>query len=194
MRHCSATGKGSTIAITVLLLAALLLSTSCASRQIEELSFSDPVSSSASFTDFDESSIETKLDVVEVARSNIGVRYKFGGTSPQTGFDCSGLVFWSYQQVGVTLPRRARDQLKFGINVDDKSQLQPGDIVVFKGTNSRTGWHSGIYTGDGMFIHSRSRDKTVTESKIRQAYYAKHFAGARRILRHDSQRTQAVSP
>jgi len=129
--------------------------------------------------------IEKKLNIVEAARSNIGVRYRFGGSSPQTGFDCSGLVSWSYQQVGVTLPRRAREQLTFGVKVDDKSQLLPGDIVVFRRTSSRTGWHSGIYTGDGKFIHSPRRGKTVTETKLGQAYFAQRFAGARRIPRDD---------
>ena len=124
--------------------------------------------------------MEKKLDVIEAARSNMGVRYKFGGISPQTGFDCSGLVCWSYEQVGVSLPRRARDQLMFGLKVD-KKELQPGDIVVFKGTNSRSGWHSGIYTGDGKFIHSPSSGKGVKESKLDQAYYTRSFAGASRI-------------
>ena len=122
-------------------------------------------------------------DVVEAAYSNIGVRYKYGGRTPQTGFDCSGLVCWSYEQVGITLPRRARDQINFGIAVEDKSQLQPGDIVVFKGTNNRSGWHSGIYAGDGAFIHSPQRGRAVTEARLDKAYYVKHYAGARRIVR-----------
>jgi hypothetical protein len=135
--------------------------------------------------------IEKKLNIVEAARSNIGVRYRFGGSSPQTGFDCSGLVSWSYQQGGVTLPRRAREQLTFGIKVDDKSQLLPGDIVVFRRTSGRTGWHSGIYTGGGKFIHSPRRGKTVTETRLAQPYFAQRFAGARRIP-HDGQHTNPV--
>ena len=121
------------------------------------------------------------LSIVDAARSNIGVRYTFGGRSPKTGFDCSGLVYWSYEQAGIILPRRSRDLLKFGIKVDDKSQLQPGDIVVFKRTGGRTGWHSGIYSGNGKFIHSPHNGKTVTESMLDQAYYAKRYVGARRI-------------
>lgn|GEM_PF-643466 len=155
---------------SVLLLAAALLSAGCATRQT---GVEAPVPASAS-------AMEKKLDVTEAARSSIGVRYKFGGNSPQTGFDCSGLVCWSYEQVGVSLPRRARDQLMFGIQVD-KNELQPGDIVVFKGTNSRTGWHSGIYTGNGKFIHSPSSGKAVTESNLDEAYYARSYAGASRI-------------
>ena len=119
-------------------------------------------------------------DVITAARSNIGVPYKYGGNSPETGFDCSGFVCWTYEQVGVSLPRRARDQLAFGKKVD-KKDLQPGDIVVFKGTRNRSGWHSGIYTGDGKFIHSPRTGRTVTESLLDEKYYAQRYAGACRI-------------
>jgi hypothetical protein len=154
---------------SVLLLAAALLSAGCAIRQTVDA----PVPASAPV-------MEKKLDVIEAARSNIGIRYKYGGNSPRTGFDCSGLVCWSYEQVGVSLPRRARDQLMFGIRVD-RDALQPGDIVVFKGTNNRSGWHSGIYTGNGQFVHSPSSGKAVTESNLDDAYYARRYAGASRI-------------
>lgn len=129
--------------------------------------------------------VEKSQDVVAAARSNLGVPYRFGGTSPQTGFDCSGLVCWTYEQVGISLPRRAKDQLAFGQPVG-KNELQPGDIVVFKGTRGRTGWHSGIYTGNGMFIHSPSTGKTVEETPLDKEYYANRYAGARRIPRDGS--------
>ena len=130
--------------------------------------------------------VEQKMDVAESARSTIGTPYRFGGNSPETGFDCSGLVCWSYRQVGIDLPRRAKDQLMFGERVTRKEDLQLGDIVVFKGTRGRTGWHSGIYTGDGKFVHSPSTGKTVTEDRLDEKYYAQRFAGARRIPRDGS--------
>lgn len=156
------------------LLAAILLTVGCASRQ------QAPVPAAPG----SRASVEKKLDpgVLEAARSNIGAPYRYGGDSPQSGFDCSGLVCWSYEQVGISLPRRARDQLMFGLKVD-KNELQPGDIVVFKGTRGRSGWHSGIYSGDGKFIHSPGTGKTVTESELSESYFARRYIGATRIPR-----------
>lgn len=131
---------------------------------------------------------QTETDVVAAARKNIGVPYRFGGYSPETGFDCSGLVSWSYAQVGVNLPRRARDQIRFGVPVQKKEELEPGDIVVFRDRRSRTGWHSGIYSGEGRFIHSPSQGRTVEEIRLDEEYYARRFAGARRIPRDGSEK------
>lgn len=125
-------------------------------------------------------------NVVEAARSTIGAPYRFGGSSPATGFDCSGLVSWSFEQTGVRVPRRAQDQLSAGQTVLRRSELKPGDIVVFKGTNNRTGWHSGIYTGSGRFVHSPRTGKNVIESSLDEEYYAKRFAGGSRVLSGDS--------
>jgi cell wall-associated NlpC family hydrolase len=130
----------------------------------------------------------TEQDVVVAARKGLGTPYRFGGTSPQTGFDCSGLVLWSYEQVGIRLPRSAREQIRFGMPVQRKEDLKPGDIVVFKGIRSRTGWHSGIYAGNGKFIHSPSNGKVVTESGMDEDYFARRFAGARRIPRDGSEK------
>jgi hypothetical protein len=118
-----------------------------------------------------------------MAKTNLGVPYRFGGTSPKTGFDCSGLVCWSFEQVGVKVPRIAKDHLKAGVKVESREQLRPGDIVVFKGMRSRTGWHSGIYSGNGMFVHSPSTGKTVRESLLSESYFAKRYVGGRRIPR-----------
>jgi hypothetical protein len=159
-----------------LVLAAFLLffGASCSTLQLENIDSAAPD--------------RTETDVVAAARKNIGAPYRFGGYSPETGFDCSGLVSWSYAQVGVNLPRRARDQIQFGIPIQKKEELQPGDIVVFRDRRSRTGWHSGIYSGEGKFIHSPSQGRTVEEIRLDEEYYASRFAGARRVPRDGSEK------
>lgn len=128
---------------------------------------------------------EPHQEVLRAARSSTGVPYKYGAASPEIGFDCSGLVYWAYQHVGVNLPRRAKDQANFGTSVR-KEDIRPGDIVVFKGVYGRSGWHCGIYTGNGMFVHSPSKGKTVTETSLDSKYFAKRFFTARRISLDDN--------
>lgn len=114
------------------------------------------------------------------AKNLKGVRYRNGGDSPETGFDCSGYVCWVYNENGISLPRTAREQSRVGRAVN-KKDLQPGDIVAFR-IRSRTGYHTGIYTGNGNFIHSPSSGKRVSESSMNSAYWRKRFIGARRVL------------
>lgn len=116
--------------------------------------------------------------VVKTARTQIGKPYKFGGNSPKTGFDCSGLIVWSYKQYGVKVPRRAVEQAKHG-KVVKKSALRQGDIVVFR--ISRT-WHTGIYSGAGKFIHSPSSGKRIREDNIHSEYWKRRYYSARRII------------
>ena len=126
--------------------------------------------------------VEQYNNVVTTAKSAIGIPYRFGGSSPDTGFDCSGLVAWSYKQMGVRLPRLAKDQLYAGSKVLDRSELKAGDIVVFKGTSSPSGWHSGIYAGNGNFVHSPRTGRHVTVSSLEDNYFARRFVGGTRVL------------
>lgn len=118
----------------------------------------------------------TGQSVVRSARAAVGTPYRPGGDSLREGFDCSGLVCWAYAKNGVSLPRTTVEQRNLGRSVS-KGSLQPGDIVVF---NIRRGLHTGIYTGDGKFIHSPSRGKTVREESLNQAYWAERFVEGRR--------------
>lgn len=128
---------------------------------------------------------ETRYDssrghsVVAKARSQIGGRYKYGGSSPQTGFDCSGLIEWSYKQCGIRVPRITEDQAEAGVAVG-KNQLRPGDILVFR-ISSRSGLHTAIYSGNGKFIHSPSSGKRVREEEL-NGYWTSRYITARRIL------------
>lgn len=98
--------------------------------------------------------------IVRVAYSQVGKKYVPGGASPKKGFDCSGLVWWAYSQHGIKIPRISVDQAKTGKAVS-KRQARAGDIVVFKTSNSPRGLHTGIYCGNGTFIHSPSSGKRV---------------------------------
>lgn len=112
----------------------------------------------------------------------IGTPYKFGGSHPDEGLDCSGLVRYVYRQsAAVELPHNAKDISDSGLPVD-RSELRPGDLVFFN-TLKRPFSHVGIYQGDGKFIHASSRrDKRVTVSDMANGYWKERFDGARRIL------------
>ncbi len=118
--------------------------------------------------------------VVATAKTQLGKPYKYGGETPGTGFDCSGLIHWSYRQHGVVVPRVAKDQARCGKAVK-RSQLTPGDIVVFR-ISSRSGIHTGLYSGNGKFVHSPSSGKRIREDSINTDYWKRRYVSARRVL------------
>lgn len=110
----------------------------------------------------------------------IGVRYKWGGFRPDTGFDCSGLVVYVYQQItGRLLPRTTYDMARAGETIDS-TELQPGDLVFFN-TLRRPYSHVGIYLGDSRFIHAPSRGGKVEIVSMENRYWQSRFNGARRL-------------
>lgn len=118
--------------------------------------------------------------ITKTALSNIGVPYRSGGNHPSRGFDCSGLVCYTYSQHGIKMPRTSQEQMSAGKAVP-ASQLQPGDLVVFKISNRR-GYHSGIYSGNGMFVHSPRKGDTVREDSMSSKYWAPKLVATRRIV------------
>lgn len=116
--------------------------------------------------------------VVKTARSAIGTPYVPGGRNPG-GFDCSGLVQWAYQSVGVKLPRTAREQSVIGQRITRVEDMRAGDIVAFR--HPRRGYHTGIYVGDGKFVHSPRRRSSVKISSLDDPYFNNTFLGARRV-------------
>lgn len=116
--------------------------------------------------------------VVKTARSAIGTPYVRGGRNPG-GFDCSGLVQWAYQSVGVKLPRTAREQSAIGQRIMRVEDMRAGDIVAFR--HPRRGYHTGIYVGDGKFVHSPRRRSSVKISSLDDPYFNNTFLGARRV-------------
>ncbi|WP_404299682.1 C40 family peptidase [Alicycliphilus denitrificans] len=123
-------------------------------------------------------------DLVSTAMGFIGVPYRRGGNSAETGFDCSGFVRTIYEQAkGMVLPRKASEQAA-ATAVIDKKDLQPGDLVFFN-TMRRTFSHVGIYLGDGKFIHSPRAGAQVRVEDMGVAYWARRFNGARRVAQND---------
>ncbi len=118
--------------------------------------------------------------VAATARTQLGVKYKSGGATPQTGFDCSGFVCWTYAQYGVNLPRRTDEQASSGASVHRKD-LRPGDLVVFR-ISRWAGLHIGIYVGKNSFIHSPSAGKRIREDSLGSAYWSKRFLSGRRVM------------
>lgn len=120
--------------------------------------------------------------VVRTAYNQIGKRYVPGGASPRRGFDCSGLVWWSYGQQGIKVPRITSDQAKAGRKVSRKA-AKPGDIVVFRTGHSPRGLHTGIYVGEQKFIHSPSKGKTVCMESLSHSYWRDRLISVRRVGR-----------
>jgi cell wall-associated NlpC family hydrolase len=113
-----------------------------------------------------------------VAKRYLGVRYRWGGTSPR-GFDCSGFMQYVFARVGVALPRTTFDMFAAGAPVPT-AELQAGDLVFFQ-TVSPGPSHAGIYLGDGRFIHSSSGYRGVTITPMSTPYYQARYLGARRF-------------
>jgi len=135
----------------------------------------------------------TMQEVLMSALALSGTPYKFGGNSPETGFDCSGFVRYVFSQAAnLTLPHGARaiSQLGKSIPVD---QLQPGDLVFFN-TLKKTFSHVGIYVGDGRFIHAPSSGGGVDIVNMNDAYWSKRFNGARRLDKSAPQAPIADTP
>ncbi|WP_322013974.1 C40 family peptidase [Paraburkholderia sp. J12] len=119
-------------------------------------------------------------DVVVGALNMIGVRYRWGGNTPDSGLDCSGFVRYVFQDtLGLSLPRRAEEMSRVGEKVS-MSNLKPGDLVFFN-TMRRTFSHVGIYIGDNKFVHSPSTGSTIRVDDLDDGYWEKRFTGARRV-------------
>jgi len=118
--------------------------------------------------------------IANYALQFVGYDYCWGGTSPDTGFDCSGLVYYVYQHFGYTLNRVACDQAKNGVHVDP-ADLQPGDVLCFYSSSDYIG-HAGIYIGNGQFVHASTYSTGVIVSDLSSGSYSARGYEARRIV------------
>ena len=116
--------------------------------------------------------------LVRIATGFIGTPYKFGGDDPH-GFDCSGLVFYSYDRMGIEVPRTAADQRRAAERVK-RDRITPGDLVFFR-NSARKVDHVGIYAGAGRFIHAPRSGHVVSFAYLDDPYYRSHFVSAGRL-------------
>ena len=124
--------------------------------------------------------LESAQGLASAALDLIGIRYKWGGNTPETGLDCSGLVRYVFQQVtGVTLPRTAKDISRLGTEVAI-ADLQPGDLVFFN-TRRFAFSHVGIYLGNNQFVHAPRRGREVEVATLDSGFWQRRFDGARRM-------------
>ena len=121
-----------------------------------------------------------KSTVIKTACTQLGKNYRAGEASPHKGFDCSGLVWWSYKQHGIDVPRRTVEQAKAGKAVS-KKHARAGDIVVFKTSNSPNGLHTGLYYNREKFLHSPSKGKKVCLEKLSGGWWSKRLVAIRRV-------------
>lgn len=131
----------------------------------------------ASATDPQQSRIRTLL---HRALALLGTPYRWGGETPETGFDCSGLVGYVFQDtLGIDLPRVSRDMAEAGTAIDDRDAITAGDLVFF-GHGGRVD-HVGIYVGQGRFVHAPRTGRNVTVSSMDSGYWDNKFMQARRV-------------
>ena len=108
----------------------------------------------------------------------VGAPYRYGGMSLK-GFDCSGLVLYSYRQAGITLPHSTDQQRHLGKSVR-RAELRPGDLVFFDQQGKKHG-HVAIYVGNGEIVHAPSSGKRVRRDRLDSPYWKKHLSEARRL-------------
>ncbi len=120
--------------------------------------------------------------ILETAYTQIGRMYRYGGSSPRTGFDCSGFTRWVFAQNGIKLPRSSGEQLYAGKPVSKKN-LRPGDLLIYsRRIGRRRGTHVGIYVGNGKFIHSPRTGHRIQVSDAFDHYRTPRFIAARRVI------------
>ena len=132
-----------------------------------------------------------RSDIVLRALTLIDTPYRYGGSTPASGFDCSGLVRYVYQAVGARpLPRRSEEMGKVGESIS-RSQLEPGDLVFFN-TLARAYSHVAIYIGEGRFLHAPARGGRVRIEALDDRYWRARFDGARRFIDADVRTLRAA--
>jgi cell wall-associated NlpC family hydrolase len=118
--------------------------------------------------------------IAEVAMGMVGTRYRYGGTDPVEGFDCSGLVHYAYRQAGYSVPRTSRELFRAARKIA-VGEADPGDLMFFQDQTKLS--HVGIYLGGGMFVHAPATGQNVAVSSLDLPYYQQHLVAVGRLLR-----------
>jgi hypothetical protein len=124
---------------------------------------------------------DLRSELVKTAKRFIGIPYRWGGTTAEGGFDCSGLTMVAYRLNGLNLPRVSRSQYQAGKWVA-KSKLRPGDLVFFATKGGKRVTHVGMYAGNGEFIHAPRTGKNVRIEKLSNRFFARTYVGGRTYL------------
>jgi len=157
-----------------------IFTTSCAAIEPAPNIIEVPTPLAASAEDSQDNWSERAREVLVNALSLTGVRYQYGGRTPESGFDCSGFVHYVFKQAtSLTLPHSTLAISQIGVSIP-QADLKPGDLVFFNTLKSAFS-HVGIYVGNNRFIHSPSAGGKVRIESMREGYWAKRFNGAQRI-------------
>jgi cell wall-associated NlpC family hydrolase len=111
-----------------------------------------------------------------IAARAVGVPYRWGGSSPASGFDCSGLVHWTYGRLGIEVPHSSYALYDLGREIK-RNQLEPGDVLFFSGLG-----HVGLYVGDGRMVHAPHSGRRVEVVRLGRSRYGERLIGARRLV------------
>lgn len=118
--------------------------------------------------------------VAQLALSMVGVPYRYGGADPAAGFDCSGLVYYSYTSNGYSVPRTSQAQFDASLKITLAEAAQ-GDLLFFRDQEKLS--HVAIYIGDGRFVHAPSSGGSVRVAAVESPYYQRHLVAVGRLLR-----------
>ena len=122
---------------------------------------------------------DTRGPIAQLALSMVGVKYRYGGADPTTGFDCSGLVYYTFSSNGHTVPRTSREQFDAARKIPLADAVE-GDLVFFRDQAKLS--HVGIYLGDGQFVHAPSSGGAVSVANLDTPYYQRHLVDVGRLL------------
>ena len=163
--------------VALLTLAALL--SACASRTPPAPLAQKPVV----FISHPEETSPIAADVLFRALGLVGTPYRWGGNTPDSGFDCSGLIKYVYNDMaGISLPRTTREMIVMRAQSVGQDQLQTGDLLFFATGGGTQVSHAGIYVGEGRFVHAPATGGTVKLDSLNKAYWQKAYLNAKRVL------------